>query len=59
MHARYSLAQVASYRVFDDPDRNVLVLFKLLPLPNGEVRETGTQDLQVELPGDKIEIPIE
>jgi 4-amino-4-deoxy-L-arabinose transferase-like glycosyltransferase len=59
LHAHYSLEQVASFRAFDDPDRNVLVLFKLHPLPNGQVRETDGQNLQVELPGDKIEIPIE
>jgi 4-amino-4-deoxy-L-arabinose transferase-like glycosyltransferase len=59
LHNFYSLEQVASYPAMDDPDRNVLVLFKLHPLPNGEVRDPDTQNLQVALPGDKIEIPIQ
>ena len=59
LHNRYSLEQVASFPAFDDPDRNVLVLFKLHPLPGGEVREPSRQNLQVALPGDKIDIPIE
>jgi hypothetical protein len=59
LHAHFSIEQVASFRAFDDPDRNVLVLFKLHPLPGGEVRSPGDQNLQVPLPGDKIEIPLE
>jgi len=57
LHNHYSLEQVASFRTFDDPERNVLVLFKLHPLPAGIVREGP--GLQVPLPGDKIQIPIE
>jgi hypothetical protein len=37
----------------------MLVLFKLHPLPNGQMRDREVQNLQVALPGDKIEIPIE
>jgi len=37
----------------------MLVLFKLHRLPNGEVREPKQQNLQVPLPGDKIQIPIQ
>jgi len=59
LHNRNSVEQVASFRAFDDPDRNVLVLFKLHPLPGGKVRDASIEDLQRELPGDKIEIPIE
>lgn len=59
LHARYSLEQVASFRAFDDPERNRLVLFKLHPLPGGQVRETGQQNLKLPLPGDKIDIPIQ
>jgi 4-amino-4-deoxy-L-arabinose transferase-like glycosyltransferase len=59
LHGRYSLEQVASFHAFDHPDRNVLVLFKLHPLPNSQVRNPEVQNLQVALPGDKIEIPIE
>ena len=58
LHIHYSLEQVASFRAFDDPDRNVLVLFKLHPLPGGKPREHGPA-LQVPLPGDKIDIPVE
>jgi hypothetical protein len=59
IHTHFSLEQVATFRAFDDPERNVLVLFKLHPLPNGHVRTFEGQSLAVELPDDKINIPIE
>jgi 4-amino-4-deoxy-L-arabinose transferase-like glycosyltransferase len=59
LHNHYSLEQVASFRAFDHPERNLLVLFKLHPLPNGKVRDPEAQNLQIALPGDKIDIPIE
>jgi 4-amino-4-deoxy-L-arabinose transferase-like glycosyltransferase len=59
LHSRYSLEQVASFSAFDDPERNLLVLFKLHPLPDSQVRIPGDQDLQIPLPGDKIEIPVQ
>ncbi len=59
IHNHFSLEQVASFRAFDDPERNVLVLFKLHPLANGEVRSQQDQNLQVPLPGDKIDIPVQ
>jgi hypothetical protein len=59
LHSHYSLEQVASFHAFDHPDRNVLVLFKLHPLPGSQVRNPEAQNLQVALPGDKIDIPIE
>jgi hypothetical protein len=59
IHQHFLLEQVASFRAFDDPERNVLVLFKLHPLPNGEERDQGDQNLQIPLPGDKIEIPLQ
>jgi hypothetical protein len=59
LHNRFSLEQVASFRTFDDPDRNVLVLFKLHPLRDGQVRDASQQNLQVPLPGDKIDIEVE
>jgi 4-amino-4-deoxy-L-arabinose transferase-like glycosyltransferase len=59
LHNRYSLEQVASFRALDDPDRNVLVLFKLHPLPGGQVREPGNQNLQIQLPDDKIDIDVD
>jgi 4-amino-4-deoxy-L-arabinose transferase-like glycosyltransferase len=59
LHNHFSLEQVASFRAFDDPERNRLVLFKLHPLRDGRRRDPGDQDLQVPLPGDQIDIPVE
>jgi hypothetical protein len=59
IHEHFSLEQVASFRAFDDPDRNVLVLFKLHPLAQGKERNQGDENLQIPLPDDKIEIPVE
>ncbi len=59
LHTYDSVEQVAAYRVFDHPDRNLLVLFKLHPLPNGQTRDPAEQNLQVPLPRDKIGIPVE
>jgi Dolichyl-phosphate-mannose-protein mannosyltransferase len=59
LHNRYSLEQVASFHILDDPERNVLVLFKLHPLTGGLTRSPGDQDLQVPLPVDKIDIPVQ
>jgi hypothetical protein len=59
IHTRFSLEQVASFRAFDDPNRNVLVLFKLHPLPGGRVRDPDEQDLQVRLPDDKFEVSVQ
>lgn len=59
IHTHFSLEQVASFRAFDDKERNVLVLFKLHPLPAGRLRSPVGQNLQVPLPGDKIEIPVQ
>ena len=59
IHTHYSLEQVASFRAFDDPERNRLVLFKLHPLPSGMVRDYAAQDLDNKLPGDRFDIPIE
>ena len=33
LHTQYSLQQVAEFHAFDDPDRNRLILYKLIPLP--------------------------
>lgn len=59
LHTHFRLEQVASFRAFDDPERNVLVLFKLHPLPKGHVRDEGDTDLEGVLPDDRIDIPIE
>jgi hypothetical protein len=57
LHTRYSLEQVATFKAFDDPERNVLVLFKLHPLPEPRIIEGN--NLQQPLPGDKIDIMVE
>lgn len=57
LHLHFSLEQVAEFRAYDDPDRDVLVLFKLHP--RDEDRDYGDGDLQSPQPEDKIRIPIE
>jgi hypothetical protein len=59
IHTHYSLEQVAEFRAFDDSERNVLVLFKLHPLPDGQMRLIHGDNLQEVLPEDKISIPLE
>ncbi|MGO9432848.1 MAG: ArnT family glycosyltransferase [Terracidiphilus sp.] len=59
LHTHYSLEQAASFRALDDPERNRLVLFKLHPLPHGLVRDQVDRNLQIQLPEDKFDIPIE
>jgi len=59
LHTHFSLEQVAGFPAFDDPDRNMLYLFKLHPLPHGQVRIPHGVDLQEPLPDDKIDIEVE
>ncbi len=59
LHTRYSLEQVASFSALDDPYRNVLVLFKLHPLPGGKLRDEADPALSNALPGDRIDVPVE
>jgi hypothetical protein len=59
LHTHYSIEQAASFPAFDDRERNVLILFKLRPLPGGKVRDEGDQDMTVELPEDSFGAPIE
>jgi len=59
LHERYSVEQVATFRAFDHPDRNLLVLFKLHPLPHAQWRDPGEQNLQVLLAGDKVGVQVE
>jgi len=59
IHTRFSLEQEASFPALDDPDRNLLVLFKLHPLPGGQVRDPRTLNLRAPLPGDRIDIPVD
>ena len=59
LHTHYSLEQVASFPAFDDPDRNVLVLFKLHPLPGDQIRENVGRSLRVKLPDDKFTVSVD
>ncbi len=59
LHTHFSLEQVATFAAFDDPERNHLVLFKLHPLPGGEVRDPAVQNLKDVLPDDSIQAPLE
>ncbi len=59
LHAHFSLEQVASFRAFDDPERNVLYLFKLHPLAGGRTRNPADPAMHTILPQDKILIPVE
>jgi 4-amino-4-deoxy-L-arabinose transferase-like glycosyltransferase len=59
LHTHYSLEQVASFPAFDDPDRNVLVLFKLHPLPGGKIRENIGRSLRVKLPDDRFTVSVD
>jgi hypothetical protein len=59
LHTHESLEQVASFPALDDPDRNVLVLFKLHPLANLQERDEDGPGMTAPLPGDKIDVPVE
>jgi hypothetical protein len=59
LHTHESLEQVASFPALDDPYRNVLVLFKLHPLPDGQQRDEDGPGMTAPLPGDKIDVPVE
>jgi hypothetical protein len=59
LHTHFSVEQVASFRAFDNPDRDVLVLFKLNPLSGGRVYDPADQDLQVRFPEDKFDLPLQ
>jgi hypothetical protein len=57
LHVHYSLEQVASFPAFDDPDRNVLVLFKLHPL--AKPRLIITPEMKDAMPDDQIDIDVD
>ena len=59
LHTHFSLEQVATFPAFDDPERNVLVLFKLHALPMARRRDEGDENLTVVLPDDKIDVPVD
>jgi hypothetical protein len=58
IHSRYSVEQVASFHAFDDPHRNVLVLFKLHPWPGGRVYDPADENLRVRFPEDSFTVPL-
>jgi 4-amino-4-deoxy-L-arabinose transferase-like glycosyltransferase len=59
LHTLYSLEQVATFPAFDVPGRNRIVLFKLHPLPGGQVRDARQQKLDIKLPGDKFDVEVD
>ena len=59
LQTNFSLEQAASFKAFDNPERHVLVLFKLHPLPQPRYFGQGADDLRRPLPDDKIYIPVE
>jgi hypothetical protein len=58
IHSHYSVEQVGKFHAFDDPARNVLVLFKLHPWPNGQVYDPADENLRIRFPEDKFDIPL-
>ena len=50
---------MADFPALDDPDRSDLVLFKLHPLPGGQERDPGVQNLKVKLPGDVFDLDVD
>jgi Dolichyl-phosphate-mannose-protein mannosyltransferase len=59
IHSHYFVEQVASFPAFDDPTRNVLVLFKLHPWPNRQVYDPADENLRIRFPEDKFDIPLQ
>ena len=59
LHMHFSLEQVAAFRALDDPERNLLVLFKLHPLQAGTRRDPEDPAMKSPLPDDKIDVPVE
>ncbi len=45
LQTQYSLQQVASFPAFDDPDRNLLVLYRLNPLPAARQTYAAQQEI--------------
>lgn len=58
IHRHFSIEEVASFNAFDREDRNQLVLFRLHPINSNRAPGQLTQNLNIPLPVDKIEIPV-
>jgi hypothetical protein len=59
LHTIGSVEQVAQFHVFDDPERDVLVLFKVHLWKDGLVRDEGDEDLTHPFAEDQIRIPMQ
>ena len=59
LHMNYSVEQVATFHAFDDPDRDLLVLFKLHPLLPGAERDPDDPAMKAPMQGDRIDVPVE
>lgn len=59
LHTHFSVEQVADFPAFDDPERKLLILYKLHPLPGGQARDPQEQDLKQPLPDDSIQAPMQ
>lgn len=59
LHTHFSVEQVAQFPAFDDRERDLLVLYKLHPLPAGQARDPQEQDLKSPLPDDSIQAPMQ
>jgi hypothetical protein len=58
IHSHYSVEQVAGFRAFDDPRRDVLVLFKLHPWSGGRMYDPADENLRVRFPEDSFTAPL-
>jgi len=58
IHSHFSVEQVAGFHAFDDPHRNVLVLFKLHPWSGGRVYDPADTNLRVRFPEDSFTAPL-
>ena len=59
LHHSYWLHQVATYPVMDDPERNQLVLFRLIPHTPVPGTAQNYDVLSQILPADRVSIPVE
>lgn len=59
IHSHDSVEQVAVFHAFDDPQRNVLVLFKLHPWPDGRVYDPADENLRIRFPEDQFDVPLQ
>ncbi len=59
LHRSYRLRQVAIYPVMDDPERNRLVLFRLIPHTPAPGTAQNYDALSQILPADRVSIPVE